>query len=261
VPLQVLIEATIAEVTLNDELKYGLQYFLKSGQKQFSLTNGGALNALSGVFPGFNFVLGGSRAQAILSALTSISDVNVISSPQLLVLDHHTAALQVGDQVPIVSQTAVSTLTTGAPVVNSVEYRDTGVILQVTPRVNSNGLVTLDISQEVSDVATTTSSSINSPTIQQRKFVSSVVVRDGETIALGGLIKDTRTNTKSGIPFLSQLPVAGGLFSNTDNAKARTELIVLLSPKVIRNDKEAQDMTDELRSRMHAIRPIGLKLH
>jgi general secretion pathway protein D len=251
-------------VTLNDELKYGLQYFLKSGQhKQVSLVNeaGSVFNKLATAASGFNFVLGGSSAQAILSALSSLTDVNVVSSPQLLVLDHHTAAMQVGDQVPIVSQTAVSTLTTGAPVVNSVEYRDTGVILQVTPRVNSNGLVTLDINQEVSDVATTTSSTINSPTIQQRKFVSSVVVHDGETIALGGLIKDSHSRAKDGIPFLSQIPVAGGLFGSTDNTKARTELVVLLSPKVIRNDQEAQDMTNELVSRMHALRPIGLKLH
>jgi general secretion pathway protein D len=168
--------------------------------------------------------------------------------------------MQVGDQVPIVSQTAVSTLTTGAPVVNSVEYRDTGVILQVTPRVNSNGLVTLDINQEVSDVAKTQTSGIDSPTIQQRKFVSSVVVRDGETIALGGLIKDSTSRSKNGIPFLSQIPVAGALFSTTDNVKSRTELIVLLSPRVIRNDAEAKDMTDELRSRMHAIQPIGIKI-
>src|SRR6185437_7578275 len=167
------------------------------------------------VLPGFNYVLNTGSARAILSSLSQITHVNVVSSPQLLVLDHQTAALQVGDQIPILTQSAVSVVTTGAPVVNSIEYRSTGVVLLITPRVNSSGLITLDIDQEVSDVKSTTSSTIDSPTITQRRIVSSVVVQDGQTVALGGLIQDTDTRGRQGIPGLEDIPILGFLFSNT----------------------------------------------
>ena len=154
VPLQVLIEATIAEVTLNNQLQYGLQWFFNSGDSTFAfstLTSG----AVSSIFPGFNYVLNATSAKVVLSALTQITQVKVVSSPELLVLDNGTAHLEVGDQVPIVTQSAVSVISPGAPVVNSVDYRDTGVILNITPRVSSSGLVLLDIDQEVSDVVKT----------------------------------------------------------------------------------------------------------
>src|SRR5215472_3805022 len=136
VPMQVMLEATIAEVTLNDALNYGLQFFLKPADKhslEFTTNpNGtGVPQDLLPVVPGFNYVLNTGSARAILSALSDITHVNVVSSPQLLVLDHQTAALQVGDQIPILTQSAVSVVTTGAPVVNSIEYRSTGVVLLI----------------------------------------------------------------------------------------------------------------------------------
>ena len=265
VPLQVLIEATIAEVTLSDSLQYGLQYFLKSGSSNFEFTNstGGNLTTtdISGVFPGFNYVLSAANQVAVLNLLRSVSNVRVISSPQLLVLDHRTASLQVGDQVPIITQSAQSLVTADAPVVNSVQYQNTGVLLQVTPRVNSTGLVTLDIDQEVSEVAPTTSSTINSPTIDDRHINTSVIVRDGQTIALGGLILENRSDTKSGIPILSSIPLIGPLFRNTSRSNGRTELLVLLSPKVVRNPMDAQQMTDDLRERMRTLKPLNISVH
>jgi general secretion pathway protein D len=264
VPLQVLLEATIAEVTLNDSLRYGLQFFLKAGSSSFSLTNAttGTVSTrdITGVFPGFNYVLSGADTRVILSAISAITNVNVISSPQILVLDHQTAALQIGDQVPIIVQSAQSVVNPDSPIVNSVQYRNTGVILQVTPRVNTTGLVTLDIDQEVSDVSRTTSSNINSPTIAQRRIISSVVVQDGETVALGGLIKDNQTDIRSGIPILSEIPILGALFRTTTRATARTELLVLLAPRVIRSAKEARDVTEELRTRMRALSPIDVRI-
>jgi len=184
VPLQVLLEAAIAEVTLTNELRYGVQYFAKTGKHQLVLADA-ATTAIAPTLPGFAYTFAsGSNIQVILDALESVTDVNVVSSPQLLVLNNQTATLQVGDQVPIATQSAVSVITPGAPVVNTIEFRDTGVILKVTPRVNEGGLVTLSITQEVSDVTKTTSSDLNSPTIQQRKVTTSVVVQDGETVAL-----------------------------------------------------------------------------
>ncbi|WP_119681584.1 type II secretion system secretin GspD [Indioceanicola profundi] len=260
VPMQVLIESTIAEVTLNDELRYGIQYYLREGNHQFQLSQGetGPIGptGIGAVFPGFNYVLTTSDAVGVISLLDSVSDVNVISSPQLMVLDHQTAALQVGDQVPVVTQSAQSVVNPDSPIVNSIDYRNTGVVLQVTPRVNANGLVTLEIDQEVSDVARTTSSTINSPTISQRRIVSSIIVQDGETIALGGLIRQNETNGRSGIPLLSDLPIMGPLFRTTTKATARTELLILLRPKVIRNTTDARTVTQELRDRMRAIKPL-----
>ena len=271
VPLQVLIEATIAEVTLNDNLQYGLQWFFSHASNSVQLLNntnssggtttGGATDILpqfSGL-TGFNYLVGGGQAKAVLSALSQLTNVTVVSAPQLLVLDHQTAALQVGDQVPIISQTAQSVVTSGAPIVNSVEYLNTGVILQVTPRVNASGQINLDIDQSVSDVAATTTSTINSPTITQRRIVTSVIVQDGETIALGGLIIDNHNTTKSGIPVLSDIPVVGSLFGTTAKSTGRTELLVLLSPRIVRSASEARSMTDELRNRMRAVRPLELK--
>ncbi|HEX6841511.1 MAG TPA: type II secretion system secretin GspD [Stellaceae bacterium] len=285
VPLQVLIEATIAEVTLNDNLQYGLQWFFSKGANQLELNNGipsavttttgtaattGAATSLvklagtdiSPVFPGFNYLAATSNFKVILNALSSLTQVNVVSSPEVLVLDHQTAALQVGDQVPVITQSAQSTIAAGAPVVNSVQYLNTGVVLQVTPRVNSTGLITLDIDQSVSDVAKTTTSTIDSPTITQRRIVTSAIVQDGETIALGGLIIDNQTNGKSGVPLLSSIPLIGPLlFSSTSKSNARTELLVLLTPKILRNAQEARATTDELRDRMRALKPLEQRIH
>ncbi|HKW55166.1 MAG TPA: type II secretion system secretin GspD, partial [Stellaceae bacterium] len=279
VPLQVLIEATIAEVTLNDNLQYGLQWFFSQGASRLELNNGvpaavttattgTAANVvnlantdISPVFPGFNYLAATSNFKVILNALSTLTQVNVVSSPEVLVLDHQTAALQVGDQVPVITQSAQSTLTTGAPIVNSVQYLNTGVVLQVTPRVNSTGLITLDIDQSVSDVSKTTTSTIDSPTITQRRIVTSAIVQDGETIALGGLIIDNQTNGKSGVPLLSSIPLIGPLlFSSTSKSTARTELLVMLTPKILRNAQEARATTDELRNRMRAVKPLEQRI-
>jgi general secretion pathway protein D len=259
VPLQVLIEATIAEVTLNNQLQYGLQWAFNSGDFKVSFS-AIATGAVSPVFPGFNYVLNAGNAQIVLNALTAITQVKVISSPELLVLDNGVAHLQVGDEVPVVTQSAVSVVSPGAPVVNSVDYLDTGVILSITPRVSSSGLVILDIDQEVSDVVNTTSSTIDSPTIQQRRIESSVAVNTGETIALGGLIQDHTSNTVTGVPILSNIPVVGNLFKTTDNEHNRTELLVLLSPKVIKNTSDARLATSELRQRLKGLQVLEQKM-
>lgn len=264
VPLQVLIEATIAEVTLNDTLQYGVQYYLSGGSNGllFSGSSGPPPRPnvpidAAGVFPGFNYVLTAGNSRVVINLLSAITRVNVVSSPQLLVLDHQRAALQVGDQVPIVVQSAQSVINPDAPIVNSVQYRNTGVVLYVTPRVNSSGMVALDIDQEVSDVSRTTTSTINSPTIAQRRIVTSVMVQDGQTIALGGLIRDTRNDIRDSIPVLSDIPVIGPLFRQTTRSAARTELIVLLSPRVLRDPADARQATEDLTNRMRMIRPLG----
>jgi general secretion pathway protein D len=158
--------------------------------------------------------------------------------------------------VPIVTQQAQQTTSDTAPIINSIEYEDTGVILKVTPRVNRGGMVMMDISQEVSQVADTSASPVPSPTIQERKINSSVAVQDGETVVLGGLISDARTRSKSGIPFLQNIPVLGNLFGDTSNNTTRTELMVLITPHVVDNTQKARKITEELRRRLPNVQAV-----
>lgn len=255
IPLQVLIEATIAEVTLNDTLEYGLQWFFGSGDVSGSLSNN-PLGAVLPTFPGFNFVVDTSDVRAVLSALTEITEVRVISSPQLMVLDNQSARLQVGDQVPIATRASTSVIDDEAPIVNDIELRDTGVILEVTPRVNASGLVTVDVVQEVSEVTQTTTSDIDSPTIEQRRVESTVAVQSGNTIALGGLIRDRTEDSTSGVPLLSDIPILGNLFKSNAELSRRTELLVLITPRVVRNATEAKEVTEELRRRLSTVLPL-----
>ena len=268
-PLQVMIDASISEVTLNHTLQYGIQWAFQAGRLGGLLTQGvqsSVTNATTGVsttvppgpqrnYPGLSFLYQGNNVSATLNALSTVTDVTVLSAPKLMVLNNHTATIEVGDQVPISTGSAVSTISSSAPIVNAIEYRDTGIILKITPRVNSGGLVLLDIAQEVSDVSSTTTSSISSPTIQQRKISTSVAVQDGETIALGGLIKNQVTKGRSTIPLLGNIPVLGHLFGDTNGGLVRTELVVLLTPRVVRTPVDARAVTEELRERIHLAAP------
>ncbi|MGB3317047.1 MAG: type II secretion system secretin GspD, partial [Albidovulum sp.] len=248
-PVQVLLEATIAEVTLTDELKFGLRWFFENGN--FGGTFSDASNGSVGsTFPGLSFVFQGSSSAVALNALSSVTNVNVVSSPSLLVLDNQEARLQIGDQVPIATQQVKDTGDANAPVVNTISFRDTGIILTVKPRVSKSGQVILDIEQEASTVSDTTTSGIDSPTISQRKIKTSVAVTDGQTIALGGLIEENRNRTNSKVPGAGDVPVIGALFRNRKDTIGKTELLVLISPRVIRNGQEASAITTELRSRI-----------
>jgi general secretion pathway protein D len=247
-PLQVLLEAAVAEVDLTKDMNYGIQYsFLSGSSHTLSLSNAGT-GAIAATNPGFNYLFSsGNSISAVLSALQDLTTIKVLSAPEVLVLNNQTATLQVGDQVPIETQSAVSVSTAGAPVVNSIEYKDTGVILKVTPRVNEGGLVLMDVAQEVSDVGTTTTSSLGSPTISLRKVSSTVAVQDGETIALGGLFKDQTTSGRGGVPWLQDIPFAGSLFSSTTNNTQRTELLIMITPHVVQGVQKLRDATEELR--------------
>jgi general secretion pathway protein D len=257
-PLQVLVECAITEVTLTNELRFGVEWRFAGSGGNATLTQNTTSAALAQFFPGFAYFYSNATGniQAALNALSDITTVKVLSAPKLLVLNNHTASLQVGDQVPILQAQVTSTLTSDASITNEVNYLNTGVILSVTPRVNDSGLVLLDISQQVSDVSATTSSTINSPTINDRMIQSSIAVRDGQTIALGGLIRDSKDHEDAGIPFLNQIPILGNLFNAKNNTDDRTELLILLTPRVIRNSEDVKTITEELREKIHAIVPL-----
>ncbi len=246
---QVLLEATIAEVTLNDEVEVGTRWFFESGKWDFSfsdLSNGG----VTGSSPGFTAVFGSGDAKVALSALASVTDVKVISAPTLMVLDNKEGILQIGDQVPIARQSTASSETPNAPVLTQVDYRDTGIILHVKPRIGDGGRVLLDISQEVSDVAETRTSGIDSPTIRQRKVKTSVALGDGQTLALGGLVQESDNRSRSEVPGLGRVPIVGNLFRSKGSRKGRTELLILIRPRVVRNEQDAAEATSYWRGKL-----------
>lgn len=270
-PLQVLIDATIAEVTLTDELAYGIKWYLNSGNTTATsnllnakLTDIASSAALATATGGLTLLQDSGSVKALLSAEATNNNVNVISSPSLMVLNNQEANIQVGDEVPI--RTSESTNTNGSvnPIqTSSIEQRKTGVKLTVKPRVNANGLVIMDIEQSVENVKDTGSgSNIDSPTIATREITSTVAVQSGETIVLGGLIKDDITDNKSGIPFLHELPLIGPLFGGTNKKNNKTELVVLITPRVVGTRQDARLITDEFKRKLTGIyddQPVVLK--
>ena len=251
-PSQVLIEATIAEVSLNNDLKMGVRYFLNNGTgNNFTFTDDkGGLVASN--FPGFSYFMNFSNMKIALDALSSVTDVNIISTPTLSVVENKKAVLQVGDEVPITTGTAVSTSTAGAPIVNSVSYRSTGVIMGITPRVSDDGRVVLDIEQEVSSVsATAASSTIDSPTIQQRRVKTTVTVNDGESMLLAGLVQDNSSRIRTQVPILGDLDFIGNAFKNKTDKIGRTELLIAITPHVIRDSHQIDQVMAEYRDRMN----------
>lgn len=258
-PLQVHINATIAEVTLNNNLRYGVQVFLRNSSPTGALgvSNGNSL-VIQPNFPGLNFLVGStSNPKVLLDALSGVTDVKVVSSPSLVVLNNQSATLQVGDEVPITTRQATSVTDPLAPVVNTIEFRDTGVILKVKPRVNSSGLVTMEIEQEISNVSGTaaTATGTLTPTISQRKISSVIAVYSGQMVVLGGLISEREEKNKNRVPIFEHVPIIGDLVGSTNNSKVRTELVVFLRPKVIRDGHDASLVAQELRSRLRSMSP------
>jgi general secretion pathway protein D len=256
--LQVAINVTMAEIRLTDELRYGVQYFVKSGsvglgddEGSFGLFNTAA-NVIAKDLPGFNFVIGSNRnPDVIISAFDEITDVQVLSSPSLVVLENETAKFQVGDQIPIVTRTVTSVEEPLAPTSNEVEYRDTGIILSVKPRVAANGGVAMTIEQEISSV--TGGAGSLTPVISNRRVASSISVADGQTVLLGGLISEQSNRGRSGIPGLHRLKGIGALFGSRATNGQRNELIILIRPSVIRDSRDAQHVAEELRTKLWSL--------
>ncbi len=263
-PLQVLIDASIIEVTLSDDLQYGLEWFAQNKlPKDFSVTGfssqgldlteaakGALLNTLA---PGFTYVWQ-SKSQdigVILRAAAEKGKLNVISSPSLMVLNNHEATIIVGEQISLRTSEVVNTGTAGANplVTQTFQQRDTGVQLKIKPRVNAGGLVIMELDQKVDDIGRRLEGNPN-PNIIQRQIQSTVAVKSGDTLVLGGLIKDNRNVTRTGIPFLYKLPVIGHLFGTTQENISRTELVVLITPRVVESRHDAYAVTNEFRMRL-----------
>jgi general secretion pathway protein D len=274
--LQVAIDATIAEVTLNNELSYGVQAYLTSNNLGLKPNTGSILNTqaatapattidpttglasiagslsnafINRAFPGFNFLIGSeTQPSLILDALHTVTSVKVLSNPSLVVINNQVATLQVGDVVPV-STGSATVLTTSNTVVNTIDYRNTGIILRVSPRISVNGNVRLDVEQEISSVSPTTAASLT-PTVSERRVKSSISVATGQTVLLAGLISEQQNGNRSGLPLLDQIPGLGDAFGHQDNSTARTELIIFIRPQIIRDSSDAHVVAEELRSKL-----------
>ena len=261
-PQQILIEASILEVTLTNDLEFGVDWKTVGANGKLNVANvSNTAGAVAPIFPGFSVTYLSNNLQAAVTALRSMTEVEVVSAPKLVALDNHTAKLSIGDQVPVTVQSAQSTTSANAPIISSTQYQDTGVILNVTPRIAGDDQIVLDIDQEVSTVAKTTSSGIDSPTIQQRRLQSTLILQDGEAAALGGLISDNRTRSNSGIPLISQIPLLGAAFRTTGRDHERTELIVLITAKIMKDTVSRGRVMHDLEADMHEIEAHGLLKH
>ncbi len=255
VPTQVLIEASIIEVTLADELEFGVEWHLRNsleGDRQ----GGARLNLGSGAefgprSPGFSYTVANSAGalRGVINALAEKSLVNVISTPSIMVLENRTANIHVGDQQPVQS---AQTVTDGGTITSSIQYRDTGVKLQVTPSVNARGLVTMDIMQSVTDIGPVDTAT-SQRSFLERHVSSRVAVPSGETVVLGGLIRDNHSTGRLGVPVLHGIPLVGNLFGRTAKRTNRTELLVFITPRVLRGEQDLLAITGEMRARMRGL--------
>ncbi len=259
VPLQVLVEASIMEITLSDELSYGLEWYFNNRTINNDISGSALLDLNAGegippIIPGFSYAVVNSAndVNAILNMLASESKLNVLSSPSLMVLDNSKANIRVGEQVPV--RTSGERALGEQTIYETFEYKDTGVMLSVTPRVNNGGLVTMEIDQTITDIGAIES------TTQQRKFLqrninSEVAIQSGQTVILGGLILENNTDDSRGIPGLRDIPILGWLFGASKTVARRTELLVLITPKVVRNQQDADAITREFERRMDNLKP------
>lgn len=263
-PTQVLIEASIIEVTLNDSLRYGLEWsFSGSGGGGGRTGSGGLVGTANGndgggvgdVLAGFTYTVRNSagNVRAVLNALASKTNLKVVASPTLMVLDNHTAAINVGTQQPFEAGQTMNS--DGKLITSNLQYKDTGVSLEVTPSVNAGNIVTMTVNQSVTDVGAKDEVT-KQRSFLQRQVSSRVAVRSGESIVMGGLIQETASKGKSGVPWLHEIPVFGNLFGSTNTEGVRTELIVIITPRVVRTDVDIREVGDSLRQHMGQLAPL-----
>jgi len=248
-PKQVLIEVTIADISLTKSLKYGLEWFLNKRGYNIKGLNGGGSSGGSGILSNMFSISGG--LDATFSAAETRDYVNILSNPKLLVLNNHSANINVGNRIPTVtSQASTTDLTatgTSTPsILQNIQYQDTGITLSVKPVINSDGYLTLNISQNVSSAKQNTISSISSPVIFNRSLTTDVVLKSGDTVILGGLISEDKTKNTTKVPFLGDIPILKHLFSNSGDSVEKSELVILIKPTILLNNNDTKVVTDAL---------------
>jgi general secretion pathway protein D len=259
-PRQVLIDAQIYEVTLNDSLSVGLSAIL---QRSGTLANPQTTASFAGAPPSlaaqtFTFVGRTRELVAFLNASENRSRVRTLSAPSVLVKDNTVADFQVGAEVPIPTTSSITPVQSGGTnlFAQTISFRPTGVIMRVRPQINDSGTLTLEISQEVSQASANTTSGVVAPVIGKTSVNSTIVIQDSQTIAIGGFMRESKELARSRLPLLGRIPIAGVLFGTTNNSNTRTELIVLITPHVLRTREEAEVSTEELKSKLQEVQKL-----
>jgi general secretion pathway protein D len=256
-PRQAIIDARIYEVDLNDDLRFGVNYYLQARgdtSKGTTMTLG---SLQSGLLSASTFAFVGDSRQLImnLEALRNKTKVKVLEAPSILALDGMQASINVGAEYPYPGGSYISSVGGSA---SDIQYRETGVTLLVLPRISASGSVTMDITQEVSSAGASVSVGTNesAPTFPKALVTTTCYVKDGETVAIAGLIRDSNSTGRRGIPLLSDIPIFGSLFGVTTRGANRTELIVLITPRVLRSHDDLKDMTQELKDSLRNVRKL-----
>jgi len=262
---QVLVEVLLAEVLLTDDLQFGIDWFIKSRNNTFGTLNTmGALppngrvlgpnNVVPSFIPGMQLInLTGDEVRAVLRTFGGEGRASILAAPQVMVLDNEKAEIKVGNRISVQTQ-AQTGISTGTGVLNSFQYLETGILLAVTPRINSGGLVTLEVNQEVSEPTSTGTLANPNPDVATRNAKTSVIVASGESIVLGGLIRETRRRQSDGLPILSKIPLIGAAFGSQNYNRERTELLLVVTPKIVNDTLQARGVTEELRGKLPALR-------
>jgi general secretion pathway protein D len=277
IPRQVLIQVMVAEVSLTDETKFGIEWWLKGGQLGINGTRyptqtaldsgmtsvGAAAKLVDNTFaPGLNYLVfnGLGDVVGMMNALAQTTDVNILSSPHIMASDGREAKIEVGRDVPVITQSvsmpSSTTTTSGLTTSNSVQYRTVGILLSVKPHINASGLVSLALTQEVSDVADVASGGIQSPQFSKRKVETEVTLEEGKTLMIAGLIQDNTNKTNNGLPGFKDIPVLGYLFGSKGNKRDKTELMVTITPYVVRNREEGERVTAAFRDSMDGLKKL-----
>lgn len=253
-----LIEVTVAELSVDNNSQLGVEWFFNQATAGGSTATGGTLGGLSIGTSGFSYkVIGsaGGSPRLLLNALAADNRATILSSPRISARNGETAVIQVGQEVPIVTSQqsgSVTTATGSLSVLQTIQYRSTGVILKVKPAIHSGDQIDLDVTQEVSAAQSTTTGVSTSPTIGTRKFDTKLTLRNGSTVMMGGLISDESSGGNAGIPVLKDLPLVGTLFSTQSKTGKRRELIVLITPYVLNNQGDAEAITEAFRKSLGA---------
>ena len=264
VPRQVMVEVLLAEVTLTDDTQFGIDWFIRARNNTSGTLNtrgslplgtGGPTLANVPPFGGLQLInLTGTEVRAVLEAFGQDSKAKVLASPQIMVLDNQKAQIKVGNRISVQTQTQTG-VSTGTGVINSFQYLETGILLAVTPRINSGGLVTLEVNQEVSVPGAISEGNPNPP-VNSRSAQTTIVVASGESVALGGLINEENSRTTSGLPLLSKIPILGAAFGTQNFTRRRTELVLLITPRIVSDSTQAREVTDELRQKLPALEGV-----
>jgi general secretion pathway protein D len=261
---QVLVEVLLAEVTLSDELRFGIDWFIRARNNTSGTLNFGGLPPGGSVLSATNAVpaalglqlinLTGSEVRAVLNTFGADGRTKILAAPQIMVLDNEKAEIKVGDRISVQTQTQTG-VTTGTGVLNSFQYLETGILLSVTPRINSGGMVTLEVNQEVSQPKANTGGTASNPNpdVSTRNAKTSVAVASGESIVLGGLIRESTIRESSGLPLISKIPILGALVGTQHFTRERTELVLVITPRIVSDPLQAREASEELKRKLPAL--------